>query len=258
MEQNTRFSHAYILAAAPDVGYARATELAQAMLCTGTGPRPCGSCRSCRKIAHGAHPDVITVTRPLDEKGKPKAEIYVDQIRDMAADAAVMPSGAEKKVYIIRDAGRMNAAAQNAALKLLEEPPAFDAFVLVADSAEQLLETVRSRCVLLTDNAGEPAPPAAARERAERWLDCAAGRARLSLLSFAGENEGLTNAELLDFCRAGKALLADTLCRRLPDRKLPRAELMRLARLLRKTEDYLRLNVSPKHVLGMLAAETIK
>ena len=48
------------------------------------------------------------------------------------------------------------------------------------------------------------------------------------------------------------------LCRRLPDRKLPRAELMRLASLLRKTEDYLRLNVSPKHVLGMLTAETIK
>lgn len=258
MEQGTRFSHAYILAAAPDAGYARARELAQAMLCTGSAPHPCGVCRNCRKIAHGAHPDVITVERLTDDKGKLKAEIVVDQIRDLAVDAAVLPSEADKKVYIIREAGLMNDAAQNAALKLLEEPPAFDAFLLVADSAEQLLPTVRSRCVLLTENAGESAPPAAARERAERWINCAAGRARLSLLSFASENEALTNAELLDFCRAGKALLADMLCRRLPDRKLPRAELMRLASLLRKTEDYLRLNVSPKHVLGMLTAETIK
>lgn len=257
MEQQTRFSHAYILAAPADTGYARATKLAQSILCTGSGARPCGACRSCRKIAHGAHPDVITVSRLVDDKGKPKQEIVVDQIRDLAADAAVLPNESDKKIYIIREAGLMNAAAQNAALKLLEEPPAFDTFVLVTDSAEQLLPTVRSRCVLLTDNAEEDVP-AAARDRAERWLDCAAGRARLSLLSFTGESAALTNAELLDFCRAGKALIADMLCFRLPDRKIPRAELLRLAALLRKAEDYLRLNVSPRHVLGMLAAETIK
>lgn len=258
MEEKARFSHAYILAAAPEEGYARALELAKAILCTGSGPRPCGTCRNCRKIAHGAHPDVITVERLTDDKGKLKQEIIVDQIRDMGADAAVRPSEADKKVYIIREAGLMNDAAQNAALKLLEEPPAFDTFVLVADSAERLLPTVRSRCVLLTDNAGEDAPPAAARELADRWLDCAAGRARISLLSFTADNEGLSGAELLDFCRAGKALIADMLCARLPDRKIPRAELLRLALLLRRAEDYLRRNVSVKHVLGLLAAETIK
>ena len=161
-------SHAYLLIAEPDAGYAEARAIAQAMVCSapeGT-PRPCGLCRDCRKAEKGIHPDILTVERLTDDKGKPKREIYVDQIRDIVADSVVMPNEAERKVYILRDADSMNAAAQ--------------------------------------------------------------------------------------------MLLADMLCGRLPDRKLPRAELLRLVALMRTAETYLRFNVSTKHLLGLLAVDGVR
>ena len=124
MEFNKNLSHAYIITARAEEGFAKAMELAAAMLCEGDGEkRPCGVCRHCKKSLRGIHPDVMLITRPLDDKGKMKKEIQVEQIRSMVSTALIMPNEAEKKVYIIRDAGAMNATAQNALLKLLEEPP---------------------------------------------------------------------------------------------------------------------------------------
>ena len=253
-------SHAYLLIAEPEAGYADARTLAQAMVCSapeGTS-RPCGLCRDCRKAEKGIHPDVITVDRLPDDKGKPRREIYVDQIRDIVADAVVMPNEANRKVYILRSADCMNAAAQNALLKILEEPPRFVSFVLVAQSAVPLLETVRSRCVTLHRNGEDTAPSAEARERAERYLDYAAAGARISLLSFANENADLGNAEMTEFITAAQLLLTDMLCSRLPDLRLPRGELLRLMELMRTAETYLRFNVSTKHVLGLLAVDTVR
>lgn len=258
MNGGNSLSHAYIVAARPDEGFAKARELAKAMLCSGTHQRPCGICRNCQKADRGIHPDILVISRQTDEKGKPKREIYVEQIRDIVASAAILPNEAEKKVYIIRDAGTMNTAAQNALLKILEEPPHFAAFILIADHAGELLETVRSRCVTIHLNGEEDAPDAEARERAEKYLDIAAAHARISLLSFANENGELSNAEMLEFVRCTKLLLTDMLCARLPDRKLGRAELMRLVGLMDSAEEYLRFNVSTKHVLGMLSVDTIE
>ncbi len=250
-------THAYLLLAQPEAGYAAACALARTMLCSAPDParRPCGVCRDCRKAEKGIHPDVITVGRLTDEKGKPKREIYVDQIRDLAADAVVLPNEAERKVYIIREADTMNAAAQNALLKVLEEPPPFVSIVLTAASASALLETVRSRCVTVHVGGEDVMPPPAARERAERFLDFAAAGAKVSLLSFANENADLGNAEMAEFVTAAQMLLTDMLCGRLPDLRMPRARMLRLAALLRTAEEYLRFNVGTKHVLGLLAVE---
>ena len=253
-----RLSHAYIIAARPDAGFERATVLAQEMLCGGAPPRPCGACRDCRKVRQGIHPDVLILARQTDDKGKPKREIYVDQIRELAAAAPVLPGEAERKVFIIRDAGSMNPAAQNALLKLLEEPPSFLSFILIAEGADQLLETVRSRCVLIQENGEEAPPPPEARERAERYLDCAAGKARLSLISFANAQGELSAAESLEFVKAVRILLADMLCGRLSDRKMSQSELLRLSGLMDRAEEYLHFNVSVKHVLGLLTVETVR
>ena len=254
-----RLSHAYIVTGPPERAGELGLKLAQELLCErpGKGGNPCGDCRHCRKVRSGSHPDLIVLTRQNDDKGKPRREIYVEQIRELAATAAILPNEAARKVYLIRDAGSMNPAAQNALLKLLEEPPPFDAFVLVSDNAAALLETVRSRCVLRSAGEGEDAPPPEAREMAERWLDLAAAGARISLISFANEHAELGNAEMLDFVRAARGLIADMLCARLPDRKIPHRELLRLAALMDRAGEYLRFNVSTKHVLGMLSAETI-
>ena len=253
-------THAYLLIAQPDAGLVSAYALAKAMLCSDpdAAQRPCGRCRDCQKAEKGIHPDIITIARQTDDNGKLKREIYVDQIRDLVADAVVMPNEASRKVYIIRDADAMNAAAQNALLKILEEPPRFVSFILIAESAASLLETVRSRCVTLHRNGEDSAPPPEARERAERYLSYAAAGAKISLLSFANENGDLSNSEMTDFVGAVQQLLTDMLCRRLPDMRMPRSEMLRLVGLMQLAEEYLRFNVSTKHVLGLLAVDTVR
>lgn len=258
MNTETALSHAYLISASAETGEAAAAALAQVLVCSApVGGKACGCCENCRKAQKGIHPDILTVGRLPDDKGKLRREIYVDQIRDIVADASILPNEAEKKVYIIREAGTMNPQAQNALLKILEEPPRFVAFILVADHAGALLETVRSRCVIRHLNGEEEQPTAEARALAENYLDLAAAGAKISLISFANEHADLNNAEMLEFIRAVRLLLADTLCGRLPDRKLPRTELMRLTELMRTAEEYLRFNVSTKHVLGLLSVDTV-
>ena len=142
-EEGRGLSHAYILCGPPGSGrHTLAGLLAAALVCSGPeGRRPCGVCPHCKKAAAGIHPDILPVTGP----GEGKA-ITVDQIRSIRADAYVRPNEAQRKVYVLEHAEGMNASAQNAMLKLLEEGPAYAAFLLIADNGGGLLRTVRSRC----------------------------------------------------------------------------------------------------------------
>ena len=139
-----RLSHCYILEGPAGSGKKTlAGLLAAAMECTTPGEKPCGTCSACRKAIKGEHPDVITVDSDT-------ATVPIRLIRQMQADAYVRPNEGRRKVYIIPRANTMQAPAQNALLKLLEEPPEYCAFLLLTDTAEKLLETVRSRAVTLT------------------------------------------------------------------------------------------------------------
>ncbi|MBQ8263866.1 MAG: hypothetical protein IJY96_03695 [Oscillospiraceae bacterium] len=258
MNLGKNLSHAYIISARPDEGFEKATELSAAMLCERGDGRACGVCRHCKKSLRGIHPDVTVVTRLFDDKGKQKREIQVDQIRDVISTAPIMPNEADKKVYIIRDAGTMNENAQNAFLKLLEEPPRFDAFILIADNPLLLLETVRSRCVSLNLNGeAEPLPPEA-REKAEKYLAIVARGDELALLSFANNQGDMSVAETLDFVKASLERLTDMLCGRLSAAGLSRKDLMRLVALMQKAQEYLRFNVSSKQLFGLLSVRSIE
>ncbi|MGI5935896.1 MAG: ATP-binding protein [Oscillospiraceae bacterium] len=252
------FSHAYIVASpSEEERDGRARRMAAAIVCSGDGNRPCGRCRHCRKVAAGIHPDVITVQKETDDKGKQRKEIYVGQIRNIIADAQVLPNEAEKKVYIIKDAGDMNISAQNAMLKVLEEPPAAVAFILCTDNAGSLLDTVRSRCVELSINNDVRPPGEEAMALARDYLSIAASGSRPRLLSFCMAKEGLDNSQAREFVFCAGELLADMLCGREPDLGFSRAGIMAMARLMKKAENYLNMNVSVKHVFGMLAVSGI-
>jgi len=105
---------------------------------------PCLSCRHCRLIADGIHPDVIT-----PEKDKKKV-LSVEAIKMLRQDAYVRPNIAREKIYILEDAEALNIEGQNALLKLLEEPPSHVRFILLCKTRDQLLPTVLSRAVLFT------------------------------------------------------------------------------------------------------------
>ena len=134
-------SHAYLITGGSPEGRTRLMgRMAAAYLCEGPNP-PCGVCRACRKAAAGTHPDIVRTTPAPD-----KQEITVDQIRALRADAYIRPNEGRRKVYLIDPADAMNPAAQNALLKVLEEGPAYAAFLLLAGEPGKLLDTVRSRC----------------------------------------------------------------------------------------------------------------
>ena len=100
---------------------------------------PCKSCRSCRKIAAGHHPDVILIA--------PSGSlIKIGQIRDLCRTLAMMPYEARLRVVVITDAQTMNPAASNALLKVLEEPPERTILILTATQTSDLLPTIVSRC----------------------------------------------------------------------------------------------------------------
>ena len=144
MQQEGRgLSHAYLISGPVGSGrHTLAWLLARAMVCEAPmDRRPCGQCSPCKKVLRGIHPDVSVISGPGE--GKP---ITVDQVRALRTDAYIRPNEGLRKVYLLEGADQMNASAQNAMLKLLEEGPAYAVFLLLAVNAGGLLQTIRSRC----------------------------------------------------------------------------------------------------------------
>ena len=234
-----------------------ARTMAAAAVCSASGELPCGSCRACRKVREGIHPDVITVRRLCDDKGRQKREITVDQIRELIEDAIVLPNEAERKVYVIEDADRMNLPAQNAALKLLEEPPKGVLFLLCAANAELLLETVRSRCAEIVCGAQEEGVDEETQKLALAFVRRCAEKDEAQLFRWCAANEGMDNAAAVAFAEGTITLLRDMLCRRRGSLSMSEKELYDLERLMEKCLAMLRVNTAVKHVLGLLAVSAI-
>ncbi|MBO2527876.1 MAG: hypothetical protein CW335_06865 [Clostridiales bacterium] len=139
-----QLSHCYLLSGPVGSGkHTLARLLAAAMQCTAAS-RPCGQCSQCRKALSGLHPDVITVDDPE------RKTIPVRLVRDTCADLYIRPNEGSKKIYLFPRAQDLNSQGQNALLKCIEEPPAYGVFLLLAEHPEQLLPTIRSRCVELS------------------------------------------------------------------------------------------------------------
>src|SRR5947209_8833539 len=114
--------------------------------------KPCGSCASCRVFDSGNHADYHVITKELiryhDKTGKSKGiDLSIHVIRPEVVDKAAMKSVMGRgKVFVIEQAELMNAPAQNALLKTLEEPPGRALIILLTDQIGLLLPTIRSRC----------------------------------------------------------------------------------------------------------------
>ncbi|CEK10808.1 DNA polymerase III subunit delta' [Legionella hackeliae] len=114
--------------------------MASVLLCS-EATKACGTCKSCRLLSAGEHPDVH-----LLQPEKSGGTIKIDQIRELQSVAFTSPQLGSKRIIIIHPAEKMNIAAANALLKLLEEPPACLFFVLIAEQVSTVLPTILSRC----------------------------------------------------------------------------------------------------------------
>lgn len=108
-------------------------------LCTGAN-KPCSKCGNCIKMKSNSHPDV----KIIGATGKNKS-IKIDDIRSIREDAYIISGEGSDKFYIIENADYMTAQAQNALIKILEEPPKNVIFALICSSSVNLLSTIRSR-----------------------------------------------------------------------------------------------------------------
>jgi DNA polymerase-3 subunit delta' len=143
---NQRLHHAYLFVGPEGVGKRTvAMALAKAIHCSNSAGDFCGECIHCASIVDGNHPDV-RIIEPLAGK----KEITIRQVRDLERDLRYRSFTGKRKIAVIDPAALMNASAQNALLKTLEEPPDNSLMILVTPNAGALLPTLRSRCLRLS------------------------------------------------------------------------------------------------------------
>jgi DNA polymerase III subunit delta' len=114
----------------------------------------CGTCEACNLVRAGTHPDLILIYRQLNKQHpdsairKQKALfVGVEIIRHFLIErAGLRPNLGRAKVFVVREAERLNESSQNALLKTLEEPPPDTFIILLTDAMDRMLPTTRSRC----------------------------------------------------------------------------------------------------------------
>jgi len=148
--------HAYLLYGMEGVGrFKTALAVAGALLCPDATGDGCGRCSSCDRVVREAHP-ALSVIRPLARKGDKdwvedpvRGAIRIEQIRELQRWLAVRSFEGGWRVAILDGADKMNAAAANALLKTLEEPPPESLLLLISPAKTHLPPTVVSRCQAL-------------------------------------------------------------------------------------------------------------
>ncbi len=157
-----RMAHAYLFAGDDGVGkFTVARAWAKLLLCEDkqtVSDEPvfmdsCGVCHSCQLFESGGHPDFRPIYKELVQfthKGKGKktpVDMPIDVIREFLIDkVANRPTQGQFVVYVMDEAEKVNAASQNALLKILEEPPSYCVIILLCSRLDKMLPTTLSRC----------------------------------------------------------------------------------------------------------------
>jgi DNA polymerase-3 subunit delta' len=172
----------------------------------------CGACEACRLFESDAHPDYRLLEPASGESDEEAGEaaatattasrfIVINQVRGLSGFLAVSAHLAGQKVVVIQPADKLHPSAANALLKTLEEPPPRTIFVLVADEAQRLVPTVRSRCFRL----GFSLPD---RQAALHWLrDAGVGSAEVALAQAGGAPLAAAELQNSDFWLVRQAFL---------------------------------------------------
>jgi len=138
-------SHAYIFTGQDGIGKTLfAKEFIKALFCKNNENDSCNSCLNCIRIEKNSHPDVFWTE--IEEKAK---FIKIENIRNLQHSVRLSPLESDYKIFIIKDADRMNEEASNCLLKTLEEPSPNTIIILITNSIAPVKETIRSRCQII-------------------------------------------------------------------------------------------------------------
>jgi len=200
-----------------------------------------------RQVASGAHPSVLHLTRPMNDKTKSfKTQLTVDEVRRVGRFLSLTAHDGGYRIVIVDPADDLNVNAANALLKNLEEPPARTVFVLIAHSLGRLLPTIRSRCQIVRLHPLADADVLAALAA----FDKAPGAAQAgALLARAGGS--VRNAILLtDY---GGVEIAEALDKVVGTRNPAAADTHRLADAVAGRDQSIQFNIFNEHALDILA-----
>jgi DNA polymerase III delta prime subunit len=211
--ESDRLHSAYLISGSGSEPREAALEFVRGMVCGGGPRRPCEACAECRRsnqreqivldgtgrngplLRHvGDHPDLLWV-----ERGAGDTRVRIAQVRAVQNALRLGANEGGWRALVVADAEWLNQEAQNALLRLLEEPPPRTCLILVTASAAGLLATIRSRCQRVRFPAPEPEPlrgdgaPEAVHALCER-LDRLHSASLPALLDWAEEYRGERSA----------------------------------------------------------------
>lgn len=203
-----------------------------------------------RQVASGAHPGVLHLTRPANEKTKAfKTALTVDEVRRINKFLSMTSHDGGYRIVIVDPADDMNTNAANALLKNLEEPPSRSLFILIVNSPGSLLPTIRSRCQIVRLG------PLDADELAQALA--AAGydmpKEPDQRLAFAERAGGSVRQAIL-LTQYGGLEIAEALDKVLESRKLAPAEAHKLADAVAGRDRSIQFEMFNDRVLGLLSA----
>ena len=179
-----------------------------------------------------------------------ESAVKVDDIRTLLSSAAMQGFNGGQRAFVFVNAQLMSTQIQNTLLKTLEEPHS-ETMLILTGNEFGLLPTIRSRCVTLRIG-GEKR--VLRDELAAEYLLLAAKRERLGLCLLMGKCDDWDAERLGSFLESLRAALADALCGRSAVSGLTGEKAVSLLALCDRAEEYRRLNVGTKHIMGMLCA----
>ena len=260
-----RLSHAYI------TNGEAVNTIARTVVCSDrTETGPCNICKHCSKSSRNLHPDITTVNKLPN-----KRYFTIDLIRNLKFDVVVTPNEAQKKAYILNEAHLMNADAQNAFLKILEEPPPHVVFILNTDYSVKLLPTILSRCIQVkADTPSEinsksiAVLPDKSREHDEDDFDLpivttaffnAIKNGNPAIIEFMFSLDKLSKEQFIDFITSARYEVVKILGSAASYGSQKNIKAIALAdKLLIKAHDFLDQNVNVGHISGYICANLIE